>query len=131
MTDLLLYFALCLLAAIVVCAALFWLTRPEKVETLETTKSSFAVDDSPLHYEFKKTVYMVADRPYKPLGWKTAKDLIDEDTRPMSPTIEDKSIGDFDTLELWGEYNETVDRARKIDKWERQAFEDAGEDFEL
>lgn len=122
--DLLLYFALSALATIVIVAGLAWLTRHEKVEIIK----SVSFDDSPIQYEFKETVYMAYDKPYKPTGWKTAKDILEnEDTRPM--VVHEDS---FSHDELWEAaakmHRETPAEKATIDRWERDALNGAGKE---
>lgn len=114
MTDLLLYFAICFLASCVVCAALFWLKRPEKVE--------------PQAKELLNPPLFVREALEQELIRVMG---INEDTRPLP--AHDDILDSFDYDELWEAAakipRESQAQREQIDKWEREAFKDAGEDY--
>lgn len=109
MTDLLLYFALATFAS----AALFWLKRPEKVEA-----QAKELLNPPLFVREALEQELI-----RVMG-------INEDTRPL-PAHEE--IDSFDYDELWEAAakipRESRAQREQIDKWEREAFKDAGEDY--
>lgn len=109
MTDLILYFALCFLAAIVVCAALARLTRPKgKVvekpgDALETTKSSFALED-----EGGKVVYRFPSNTKYSVQFTTRiPDM------PTEPTVELSADWDME-LQKWVIEGEAINEDTRI-----------------
>jgi hypothetical protein len=134
MIDLLLYFILCFLAAIVVCAALLWLTRPAKVETVEDIREyqDFRAEFFAQAWRDMANDLTLARRYLANAPCRLEK-MDNEDTRPLPAHKHDDIADSFSHEELWEAAanipRESTAQKEQIDKWEQEAFRDAGEDW--